>query len=879
MSRGPKNSGKRKTEGGRVAFLRREWAAKVQARLPDPTTMPIEARAARTPEGVFDILVRVDPSPKRMHLQQLLRWFDSGDFRLEDARRTRELLDRFLASKPRLPEEARDINRYRRSGDLVEVLDRLDGITVADPMAFFKVPEEVRSETRVVANGLDWLLVELLGKDASAHFASGTSWCTRHPETFKSYRNRGPLFVAIWPGGRVQFHVSKNSHGQICDERDRTPDPAVMATLPMALRASMLDCVAGALCGTGSVDAYAIDEGVEKVLRSIGGWKLPEKVWDPKLKKWQFKDGDRGFTGSAAYMVPSEAGNEVVAWGFDGDKPAFLAFSPSGGYSIVEADAYFDRPSTIGNLTAIARIGGLPPGILLRLGPDHPAFLEAMADDSVLFECMRIATARTAPGCTDGQYEASLAWLNGLDVDRVREIALGKPANIAKLLAGLPLDGALTRCIVSVSDSEAFAEALGTTIEPTLDFLKNCLTEPMHCLDGIIDVFARIIPLQAPWLSEYFDRTPHKLALTLAGLGVSPFRDRLAPILVPFAEVSDRDEGRFLAFVGSPTRVPFVRKGFDSSFEEMVSAFRRYKETDRDWAGAPASGGRVPALAGMLLCDVRSLIDEKSDDFETIASVAPPGTASVARAVHADVLAGFVRRIYIAWKFEVESALRGFRCGHVIGALEPHERTVDLFELAIDLGRGGALSVLPPDIATPDLVARLALTGEVEPMVDIECATPKLLETVLVAMSSDKAVHETLIEFADNLAIYVWLRAVNLVPDWIEPSDSVPEVFNRVASGLANGVPFDRVFLPGIQNGTIPFRSVPGTLRTAILMGRSVTSRLPEGEILALAPMANIDASPFGISEIPKEPRGGRLLGGEGLLGRALRFLGLGAGR
>lgn len=844
--------GKRRRGDGRIDFLRIEWADKVQERLPLQGRMPIEERAARSRTGAFDILARMDPSPRKVHLQPILRWFAAGDLRLEDARRTRDLLERFLAAKPRLATKDRDINRFCRWGDLQEVLDELDGKRIEDPMAFFSVPESVRSETRVVAVGTDWMLVELLGTDASAHFASGTAWCTRHPKTCEGYLRRGPLFVAIWSGGRIQFHVPEAQDGQMCDERDRFPLPHVFASIPSALRSGMIGCIVWALSAERKSAPVRIRDGIERMVHGLNGWERPGKNDD-----------------ADSYLIPPPDA-EVVGWKVKDGGVRFHGTGSEGVRVEVDGAAFLRDERRRELLEWIARTNVISGAVLLRLGPDSPAFVHAIERDETLTSCFEALVAAGADGPARFEIAASRAWLANLEGERVRRAAVAFPTRFANLLIDIGPEGAIPDLLVLACSDDAFFDAW-REIGSSLTFLKRCMTRPETCHPGVVDIFARQIERQSELLSGYFGKTPYKLALTLSRLGTSPFRDRLAPVVMPLAAVGREETERMRRLGGADMTTRGWAK-FDGGLERTMAAFRQYAESDRVWEADFGSATRLKAISAMLLCDASDPVPADSPDMDLIASLAPAGTVAAAHGVEADARAGFVRtRESGVARADVVAALGGFRTGHVIAGLAVAERDRGLFETAIELKRGGALAALPTGIADVGLVAELARCGEVETMVDVECATPEFLEIVLEAMATDEGVRDRLMEFADNLAAYAWLRRTGLVPPDALRGDGVPDPFDRVARGLAAGVPFERVFLPGIADGSIPFRSVAAIVKKAVLFSAGVTKRLPEGWILARAPMATVPE--FESAFVPPPPPAERPAG---IQAAVLRFLGFG---
>lgn len=174
------------------------------------------------PEDVLVKVEQIDPTKNKQFVLWLVKQLTKRQFRLEDAPRVTELLNNFIAVKPRLPVEQRDIGRFDfyRLDDLIDKTLTPDMEKGRDDTGLAAIPD-----TKVLYNGPLGQLVIPLTREASCALGKPTSWCTARDDSnnmFDAYNNQGPLYVWIGKDGkRYQFHFETV---QFMDSKDRPID-------------------------------------------------------------------------------------------------------------------------------------------------------------------------------------------------------------------------------------------------------------------------------------------------------------------------------------------------------------------------------------------------------------------------------------------------------------------------------------------------------------------------------------------------------------------------------------------------------------------------------------------------------------------------------
>ena len=187
---------------GRLDWLRQRYESKVGRR-------------------VFDQILKVDPTPKKIYAQWALNLYVAGKLKAEDIYKLEDDLKLFDRHKRRLPQK--DINRIKTQQELYALIE---------PFQDQKTGKEQRRDQtkkmakyiRVVYDGPEGKVLVPKTEQASCYVGQGTRWCTAGKKSnyFKEYNQDGPLYVLIpakpaYPGEKYQMHFPS---AQLMNEKD-----------------------------------------------------------------------------------------------------------------------------------------------------------------------------------------------------------------------------------------------------------------------------------------------------------------------------------------------------------------------------------------------------------------------------------------------------------------------------------------------------------------------------------------------------------------------------------------------------------------------------------------------------------------------------------
>ena len=178
-------------------------------------------------KNIFLAAVNSDPTSKRTddgniigigkYVKWILKLVKQGKWKPGDSVETIEFLGLFDKRKNQLPQEYRDINRYKSVYELGNIVS---GHTV-------KNRNEVKQDVEKVYEDDQWLVVIPHTKEAACYYGKGTEWCTAATESdnmFDYYNNKGLLYINIDKVNncKYQFHFETNS---FMDENDSSIKP------------------------------------------------------------------------------------------------------------------------------------------------------------------------------------------------------------------------------------------------------------------------------------------------------------------------------------------------------------------------------------------------------------------------------------------------------------------------------------------------------------------------------------------------------------------------------------------------------------------------------------------------------------------------------
>lgn len=174
---------------------------------------------------VVDIVIaleKMDPTVNLQYVPWLAKQLINEQFKFEDTKRVKTVLENFEKLKPRLAK--RDINQfsfYDLDETISQVLNPKIGIKEAKKQeGTFPVVEG----SAVLYNGPFGQLAIPKTAQAAKELGAGTKWCTTDAGPFKQYNRDGPLYV--WrdrSGDKYQFHITTNPPNKVrlVDAQDR----------------------------------------------------------------------------------------------------------------------------------------------------------------------------------------------------------------------------------------------------------------------------------------------------------------------------------------------------------------------------------------------------------------------------------------------------------------------------------------------------------------------------------------------------------------------------------------------------------------------------------------------------------------------------------
>lgn len=195
----------------------------------------------RDPHAIIDFLAtNADPSKKKVHTQHLIRMYNAGKFRQEDAPRVHDTLFNFDKYKSKLPEEQRDINKHADIASIERAVQPHLGTASTNAEAREQLKKNftlnIPDKHELMYDDSNISIYHLKDKETSQKlYASAksskkpgvypTEWCTaaesdRH-NMFDTYHTQGNLFVIHRKsdGEVFQFHPNTN---QFMNKEDRT---------------------------------------------------------------------------------------------------------------------------------------------------------------------------------------------------------------------------------------------------------------------------------------------------------------------------------------------------------------------------------------------------------------------------------------------------------------------------------------------------------------------------------------------------------------------------------------------------------------------------------------------------------------------------------
>ena len=177
---------------------------------------------------VVDIVIaleKMDPTKNLQYVPWLAKQLINEQFKFEDTKRVKTILEHFETLKPRLAK--RDINQFSFY-ELDETIDKILKPVIEEVLVTKTKKEKgafpIIKGSTILYNGPFGQLASPQTASAAKQLGAGTKWCTTNADTFKMYKNNGELYV--WRdrnGSKYQYQIQNDYASRITlmDARDR----------------------------------------------------------------------------------------------------------------------------------------------------------------------------------------------------------------------------------------------------------------------------------------------------------------------------------------------------------------------------------------------------------------------------------------------------------------------------------------------------------------------------------------------------------------------------------------------------------------------------------------------------------------------------------
>jgi len=182
----------------------------------------------------WDTVVELDPTSSKKYLDWILRQVVAKKLMVEDHYKVPAALNEFIRCASMIKDAglSTDLNAYESIPALATVLSPFKAL-LSPAEVSKKEREEIDSETAVLIDSPELLVVSPKTERASCFWGRGTQWCTAATESnnaFKQYTdgNGDGLFIIIDRlNGNKKYQIDKK--GQFCDEFDNPLDTSPKA--------------------------------------------------------------------------------------------------------------------------------------------------------------------------------------------------------------------------------------------------------------------------------------------------------------------------------------------------------------------------------------------------------------------------------------------------------------------------------------------------------------------------------------------------------------------------------------------------------------------------------------------------------------------------
>jgi len=189
-------------------------------------------------QGMFNNIVKVDPTPQKKFVQWLIKLYLNDGVRAEDLYKATEYIQLFVDNQRSLPQDKRNIHAYGSLQELAEVvLPFKENPNQSNRQQEKALAVEMHTDdnSEVIYNSPTMKVVIPKTEAASCYFGRNTEWCTAATSSnnmFKHYNNSGTLYIIIVKdeNKRIQIHIGNGDVAEeaveleIRDENDNTMD-------------------------------------------------------------------------------------------------------------------------------------------------------------------------------------------------------------------------------------------------------------------------------------------------------------------------------------------------------------------------------------------------------------------------------------------------------------------------------------------------------------------------------------------------------------------------------------------------------------------------------------------------------------------------------
>jgi len=162
----------------------------------------------------------------RGYFEWLYRLYSKGNLPINKLDKVKEYLNIFKSYINVIPQENRDINKFKSLDDLYNVVKEFEGKEEIIPTSKTQKIKEIKKEVKKVFNDGEWLVLVPTTERAACIVGKGTKWCTSADDNnmFDSYYEDGNLYIIIDKNNnkKYQLHIEKE---ELMDEEDRKVGP------------------------------------------------------------------------------------------------------------------------------------------------------------------------------------------------------------------------------------------------------------------------------------------------------------------------------------------------------------------------------------------------------------------------------------------------------------------------------------------------------------------------------------------------------------------------------------------------------------------------------------------------------------------------------